>query len=352
MSAPQRAHELCQFCPKLCRSVCPVGQASSREVLTPGAKVSLAALSGRKPGAEAALVFAGCTGCGRCVQHCAHANDVPALLYAARAAAVRADAAPRPWTEIALRFSARSHGEDADLAAVYRSLPAARGEAILFPGCEALAQGGGEARDALSVAERMRAPLGLAPPEALCCGRKLLEAGHPELHRAHASRVRAALVRGRRPVRLVFLDPACAADAQKTWDLPHGSRVEHVTTYLARALETLPPGARPPRLRESLAFHDPCALARGLRETEAPRRLLAAAVADVREAPRRGADASCCGASGLLPRTLPDLAGRIARERREELPGEAVTSSPACGAALGATAVVSVVARWLAQGTR
>jgi len=62
-------------------------------------------------------------------------------------------------------------------------------------------------------------------------------------------------------------------------------------------------------------------------------------------------ETSCCGASGLLPGTLPDVARRIAEERKAELGGPAATSSPACAAALGATAIVSVLARWLAQGT-
>jgi Fe-S oxidoreductase len=196
----------------------------------------------------------------------------------------------------------------------------------------------------------MGAPLGLVPEEALCCGRKLREGGHPEMHRAHGARLRAALVRGRKPVHLVFLDPACAVDALEHWPLPNGSRLEHVTSYLARALARMPEGARPSRLGHVLTFHDPCALARGLRETDAPRRLLAAAVEAVRDPPRSCAETSCCGASGLLPRTLPEVARRIADDRRAELGSDAATSSPACAAALGATEVVSVLARWLAQG--
>jgi Fe-S oxidoreductase len=114
----------------------------------------------------------------------------------------------------------------------------------------------------------------------------------------------------------------------------------------------MPDSERPPPLPETVAFHDPSALARELRETIAPRALLAAAVAELREPPRCGVDTSCCGASGLLPQTLPDIARRIAEDRRAELAGPAVTASPACAAALGATEVVSVLARWLAQGTR
>jgi Fe-S oxidoreductase len=271
------------------------------------------------------------------------------MLFAARATAVRAGVAPPSWAELALRFSKQGHGEGRDLASVRAALPEGRGEAMLFPGCDALAQGGGEVRDALFVARKLGVPLTLAPAAALCCGRKLLEGGHPELHEAHAARVRSAIVRGRAPVHLVFLDPGCARDVQESWELPFGSRVEHVTTYLARLLVAMPESDRPPPLPLTVTFHDPCGLARGLRETVAPRALLAAAVSELRDPPRYGVDTSCCGASGLLSTTLPEVARRIAEDRREELGGDAVTCNPACAAALGATEIVSVLARWLAQ---
>lgn len=341
IAAVRRAQELCEFCPKMCRFACPVSEATGREALTPWGKVSLAALSGRTPDASSALAFGGCTGCHRCAVYCAHDNDVPSILYAARATAVRAGVAPQAWTELPARFSARGHGEAQDLAAAFASLRSGHGDALLFPGCDALAQGGGEAREALAVAKALGAPLGLVPDGALCCGLKLQEAGHPELAAAHGARVRGLL--GRKPVHLVFLAPACTVHFEEL--LPEGSRVEHITSYLARALVALP--ERPPPLDETVVWHDPCALARGLRELTAPRTLLAAAVKDFREPVRSGLDTSCCGAGGLLPRTLPEAAAKLAEERKAELGGPCVTSSPACAAALDATALISLLARWL-----
>ena len=77
MNDLRRAAELCEFCPKMCRFSCPVSEATFREALSPWGKVSLAALSGEAPGSSASEAFAGCTGCLRCQQYCAHANDVP-----------------------------------------------------------------------------------------------------------------------------------------------------------------------------------------------------------------------------------------------------------------------------------
>ena len=415
MTAVRRALELCVFCPKMCRFACPVSEATSREAFTPWGKVSLAALSGRSPDPSAALAFGACTGCLRCQTYCAHANDVPALLYAARATAVRAGSAPGEWGEVARKMTAAGHAEQAELVEVYRRIaqeesaaaaarPAAtatptpgptldptaaptkttshdagrprtsalravagavtamlrpavdagRGRPTLFAGCDALAVGGSVVRDALAVARAVGAPLALAPEAALCCGLKLVEAGHPEAFAAHAARVRAALLGSSRrpaPVHLILLSPGCARAVRERWPaLPDGSRIEHVTTYLSRALAARPDLRDRPPLPESAAYHDPCELARGLSELTAPRALLAASVEEVREPLRCGVDTACCGANGLLPRTLPAVAEAIADDRRRELDAcgaHAVTASPACASALGAEDVVSVLARWL-----
>jgi Fe-S oxidoreductase len=130
-----------------------------------------------------------------------------------------------------------------------------------------------------------------------------------------------------------------------------GTRIEHATTYLARALALRPEMLSRPKLPGPIAYHDPCDLARGLDETAAPRRILAAAVeGGAREAVRCGRDAACCGAGGLFPETFPEVAAKVAAERKAELAetsAEVASASPACEAALGASDVVSVLARWL-----
>ncbi len=381
----RHAAELCEFCPKMCRFACPVSEAEPREALTPWGKSSLAALTaavGRAPDASSGLAFHGCTGCLRCTHYCAHGNDVPTLLFAARAVAVRSGSDPSVLRDLPARLATRGHAEDAELAAVLALLrrgeeeasalgpaeapPAARTAAasapLLFAGCETLAQGGQPARDALSAARALGAPLQLAGEGALCCGLPLLEAGHPGQFAAHALKVRAALAGSspqNTPVNVIFLQPACARAVRDRYpghgaSLPAGSVVEHATTFLARALALRPDLRARPKLEGAVAYHDPCELARGLHETEAPRALLAAAMGGgVREAVRCREDASCCGAGGLLPRTMPAVASAIAAERRAELAdtgAPAVTASPACAKALGAGDVIGLLARWL--GTR
>lgn len=343
--------ELCLFCPKLCSFACPVSEETRKEAHTPWGKVSLAALSAA-PDASSAFAFGACTGCLACTHHCPHENDAPALLYRARAAAVRANAAPPVWTGLATAFARKGHGQAGDLSGTMRALRAGErtldGAPLLFPGCAALAQGGDEVRDALSAARALGAPLSLVPEGALCCGLELVQGGHPEQGEAHGGKVRALLVRPRTPLHLVFLQAGCARHVLEGWHLPEGSQVEHVTSYLARALVSRPGAARPPQLPGAAVFHDPCELARGLRELTAPRAILGAIYAlGVEEPAQCGVDTPCCGAGGLLPRTMPEVAQGMAARRKAELGPRPVTADPACALALGADEVVSVLARWL-----
>ncbi len=70
--------DVCGFCPRLCRHVCPVVVATARESATPTAIVSavrLAEAAVIDPAiAEAALAM--CNGCGACTRHCALSMDV------------------------------------------------------------------------------------------------------------------------------------------------------------------------------------------------------------------------------------------------------------------------------------
>src|SRR5207237_1251166 len=159
--------------------------------------------------------------------------------------------APASLRGVARRFADRGHAEDGDALAALQKLRA-RDESerdaaqsphgLLIAGCESLSAGGATAGDALLAARAMGAPPSLAPDGALCCGRKLIEAGFADAFKAHAARVCDALHgAGSAALHLVFLQPACARTVRERYPaqkavLPPGTAVEHVTTFLSRAL--------------------------------------------------------------------------------------------------------------------
>jgi Fe-S oxidoreductase len=356
---PAKAARYCTYCPKMCRFACPVAEATKRETHTPWGMMTLLNLAagGRAPTEDASSWWA-CSGCLRCRTYCVHENDVPHALYAARAAAFAAGAAPAACAEVADAFRARGCAEPGDLRAAVDALPPGdpTSRTLLFAGCEAALREPGDARDAVAAAQALGAPVALHTGEPLCCGLDLLEAGAREEFRTHARWMRKVL-RGAGAV--VALSARCAhalrvryAEVGEPLTVP----VLHVTTYLRPLVEHAARTAPRPKLPGPVTYHDPCMLGRGLGEYDAPRAILRAVCEGGAAEPPRTREASdCCGASGLLPRTMPDAAREMARRRAEELSAggrPVATASASCrGALAGAGAetsdVVNLVARWL-----
>jgi len=318
-------HTKCAFCPKMCRFACPVSEAEPRETFTPWGKMTLlhVVAEGTHPfEPSTAAAFWACSGCMRCRTHCTHENEVADALRSGRAEALGAGLAPPAATEMIEGFSAREEAARAAARALDADAPDAR--VAYFPGCSAL----------LSEPDDVAATLGLVRklsegPVALeagaCCGLPLLHAGDEAGFR------RAAEALGKRLVSrstLIVGDPGCAFALKvlyrerELW-VPPDPVV--LAEWVGARLGKL---AGAPRAGTAV-YHDPCHLGRGLGVFDAPREILRRAVADVVEMPHARQDAECCGGGGGLPRTMPEVARRIAARRLED------------GAEVGATLVVT-----------
>jgi Fe-S oxidoreductase len=307
--------EKCVYCPKLCRSACPVSNAEPRETITPWGKMSLAWMvaQGDAPadGAHAAPAWA-CTSCFACRESCDHRNDVAGTLLDARAAMTRAGVAP-PGARRAIATFAR-HDERTRAAGRAVAPPSgARSSGVpLLVGCGYLRAARREARDAVAAATAL-----LGSPVALvqgCCGLPLRLAGDVDAFREHALRVARSLDGHDR---VVVVDAGCALALRRRYaevGVELAPRVELLVELAAReaaALRSVPPVAD-----ERVRWHDPCQLGRGLGVYDAPRLVLSRALGRTAEEldPRREL-ALCSGAGGLLPSTMPAVARALAAER-------------------------------------
>src|ERR1700727_3878084 len=100
--------ETCVFCPKLCRTACPVSNVEPTETLIPWGKMTAAYLvaHGDVPATESfARTSLACTGCYACRELCDHKNDVTGTLLAARAAEADAGILPEVATRVSRDFS-------------------------------------------------------------------------------------------------------------------------------------------------------------------------------------------------------------------------------------------------------
>jgi Fe-S oxidoreductase len=344
--------EKCVFCPKLCRTACPVSNAEPRETITPWGKMSLAwmAAHGDVPidGSHAAPAWA-CTGCFGCRELCDHRNPVADALLDARAALVsRGGAGIAP--DGARRVLAGFAEHEERTRALTRLLVAQAGgehepasPTALLVGCGYVRAASPQARDAVIAAAGI-----VGGPVAVvegCCGLPLRLAGNADGFRAHA-RALARSLESARKERLLVADAGCALALHRRYseagvELQPGMRVEVLVEAAARWLsEGRGPakGGKPDE--RTVLWHDPCQLGRGLGIYEAPRAVLAHVLGrSPGELSSSREQAVCSGAGGLLPSTMPAVSRAIARARLDDArkaaaAGRAVAVVTGCASSL------------------
>jgi dimethylglycine catabolism B len=334
LPSAKKALETCGYCPKLCRSTCPVSNVEAREALIPWAKMSSAWLVARgdsKGDAATAQTSWGCSGCHACTGFCEHQNPVADTLYAARAAYRDAGVAPEAVLESERRHGLRAAEAGAMLGELARE-PGVRSDAkvALLVGCAYLRKARPEARAIVRSTAALVGPLRLVPG---CCGAPLLHAGDRDGFDAARARITEA-VRGARL--FVVGDPGCALLLREAGARPfvrlaadHASQLSRVAGF----------GDGAP-----VRFHDPCALGRGLSEYEAPRVVLARALGrNPDEFAAQREKAECSGGGALLPVSMPETSGRIADLR--------LAAHEQHGGGGLVTACASSLRRFRAQGT-
>lgn len=327
-AALARPATLCAFCPKMCRSACAVSEAEKRETVTPWAKMSLVHLgrtgqvSLQQTGAHKALEA--CTGCGACVEQCAHGNPVAETLFASRSLAET----PRSQ-RFAEEFKRTGDVKGRDLSKLVEGFPKnPSAKVAYFPGCARLGVDGAAGRTAvekdlraIEIAFGTAVPVTTISLGAQCCGYPVYADGNVELVEENLLRLAEAFS-GHELI--VTPDPGCAHMFSTVRETlmgqgrgpGKGGQAFPTVVPLVEAL-----GARADRFKGASAglvvrYHDPCYLARRGRTFDAPRKLLESATGErPLEFVRHHDDADCAGGGGLYPVSNPDGAKEVARRR-------------------------------------
>ncbi|HZU84963.1 MAG TPA: (Fe-S)-binding protein, partial [Polyangiaceae bacterium] len=243
LEARREALEKCVFCPKLCRSACPVSNAEPRETITPWGKMTLAwmAAHGDVPidASHGAPAWA-CTGCRACRESCDHRNEVADVLLDARSSLLGGGAAPAAALRVRQRFAAHEERTRAAARRIARHPSVRVGSPdVLLVGCGYLRAARAEATAGVDAA----AALAGGPVSIFdgCCGLPLRLAGDRDAFARHARAVSDAL-RGRE--RLVVIDAGCALALRRAYGdvgVALRTRVELLVDLAARSLSSLAP---------------------------------------------------------------------------------------------------------------
>jgi Fe-S oxidoreductase len=324
----QMAARKCASCPKMCRSACPTLAVTHNERHQPWghARQIVEAMGAGDAGGFADpevvdSVYA-CATCSACTPPC-HVDGVetPLLAWAARAAVHRAGATPPAGREAVERardgMVPTLEGQWTDPSATLdqlRAMATPGADLVLFPGCGAL---GRNPNGALAAARALAArDVAFDVLDAhRCCGMVARTFGDEDA----AAQMRDAVLEAAHGRSLTVQSPSCSfhlgAEPLAATLAGHGA-----------------PSSEP---RGTVAYHDPCYLARHQRVREQPRQALRAAGYEVRELRHHGDTTQCSGQGGGLPLTHPDIAaGYLQLLAADAGAGTVVTGCPSCAAAL------------------
>ena len=349
--------ELCALCPKLCRFSCPVASATADEGATPTAMFAgvRMAEAGEISWQTAADNLAKCTGCGACRSPCEFDQDVPQMLYRARALAWEHGAIERGSKALHERFLAHGNPFSADLRGALEQCTTEadyqrKGRVLFWPGCRALSQQPEHVAATLAVlrllgADHVSLPARVDVPD--CCGGPLRAIGDETGLRAVASGLQQYFNRQRTWVTASSSCLGTVTDAYQGAGLAVNAEALHLGEYLLffRArLTTL--GAEASAARKATAqkapevvVHDACGLQRRLARGGAVHQVVEALTGSPARslAPSPGRT-HCCGAGDFFDQRCPDAAMQVGRWAAQAQPAPAgawvVTGDSDCVEAL------------------
>jgi heterodisulfide reductase subunit D len=177
----------------------------------------------------------------------------------------------------------------------------------------------------------------LSPEDEVCCGFPLFITGqHDELKDLVTQLVNGYKAKGVQM--LVCSCPCCVNMMSRDWPLFYGAalpfKIRHITQYVADAVQkgTLRLNKE---LHESVIYHDPCYLSRGVGVIEEPRAVLKSIPGiTVFEFERHGLNSRCCGSGGAARKVYHENAIAMGRQTIDEAVAKKadrlILSCPAC----------------------
>ncbi len=255
-----------------------------------------------------------CTGCHACKSACDHGNDVAGTLLDARSALKNSGLVPAEASRVIANFEEHETKTREGSKTLARDTDTrADAKTLVLPGCGYISKANDAARDIVNATARLAGePVAISSG---CCGLPLLYAGDHAAFAVHAERFAASI---QNVERVIVADSGCAMALRKHYPasgITVRPRVELLVEVAARELGRLETIGS----HETIRYHDPCQLSRGLGVTEPPRtvlsRILGKSPAEF-EKNREGG--SCAGSGGLLPVTMPAVSKGISRSRADE----------------------------------
>ncbi|MFH1242972.1 MAG: (Fe-S)-binding protein [Pseudomonadota bacterium] len=314
-----------------CLPSCPIYLAEGKESATPRGRnaITRSVIEGRldwSPEIEDAIFS--CLGCGACTAACFPKVETKQLVLRDRQCLVGEGLYPKIADRVA-RFLEESHNisdeenaERGEWQELIKGMPEhalekEHANVVFFVGCVAsffpMAQN--IPANMARIMEQAKLDFTILGGEEWCCGFPLIGAGMPDkvskLVEHNLDKVRQVGAK-----EIVFTCPSC----YYTWKQLYACdlKLYHATQMLDRVIQEGRIHLK--QINATVAYHDPCDLGRNSGIFEEPRRVLKA-IPGIKlvELPNNRQMARCCGGGGNLEMVNPELSGKVAQMRIDEI---------------------------------
>ena len=319
---------VCTMC-GFCRPVCPTLEKRGWESYAPRGLVNIGygLLKGKLRPSKALVDSAySCTTCGRCVVKCPPGIKVRDIALAVRSTLFQSSATPASIRSLLTKLAKTGniYGKE------NKRTPEKDSDLIFFPGCNIKHKHPEIITSSLRLLNEVGTQAGLWNGTD-CCGAPFMLAGALDqfqaLARENFEKIKSS--------RTIFSCPIGFQTVKVSYPTLLKGRApdtSHITEILSSRIESL----HFEETRETVTYHDPCYLARMMKVTEPPRKLLNSIpgirfveMADARENTR------CCGSgAGITETYSKELSREMAAERIKQAhqvnADRIVTSCPYC----------------------
>jgi len=286
-----------------------------------------------------------CTTCGACGQNCPVGIFTQRLWPMLRKEMVKRGLGPI-GVQADLPTAIRHSGNPYDKPAADRYVPwfpeqvklVERSAIAYYAGCTGAYESQPMVRGDVLVLNAIGEPFAMLPPEEeVCCGFPLFITGQHDLLKELVTRlVEGYAARGVKM--LVCSCPCCVNIMTRDWPLFYGAalpfKIRHITQYVSEAI-TQGRLRVNKELHESVIYHDPCYLSRGVGVIEEPRSVLKSIPGvTLLEFERHGLNSRCCGSGGAARKIFHENAIKMGRQTIDEAVAKKadrlILSCPAC----------------------
>ncbi len=286
-----------------------------------------------------------CTTCGACGQNCPVGIFTQRLWPMLRKEMVKRGLGPI-GPQSGMPKAIKNSGNPYEKPAADRYKPwfpeqvhvAERADLAYYAGCTGAYEAQPMVRGDVLVISAIGEPFTMLPPEdEVCCGFPLFITGqHDILHDLVTKLVEGYKAKGVKA--LVCSCPCCVNIMSRDWPIFYGDKlpfkIRHITQYVADAISR--GKLRLSKvLKESVIYHDPCYLTRGVGVIEEPRTVLRS-IPGVKllEFERHGLNSRCCGSGGAARKVFHENAIAIGRLTIDEAVAKKadrlILACPAC----------------------